>query len=243
MLHDVFCIFKKEFSSYFRTKLAYFVMIIYASLSLLTTFYSGHYFELSNLNLFSLFYFQPEIFTIIAPALTMKLWADERRFGTLELILAQPLSYTSLVLGKFLAAWLFCGLLLVLTSSLWLTTSFLGATDNLNIFCNYLAIFLVIGAVCAIGCVVSSFNYNPIVAYIMSVFVLWILKLFNFDYFIKAAKISNELLIRMSQSLNFDRHFENIISGQPAFNNLVYFVSIIAFALWLNVISVEYKRG
>lgn len=243
MLHDIICIFKKEFGSYFRTKLAYFILMIYAVLSSLIAFYTGNYFELNNFNLFSLFYFQPDIFAILVPALTMKVWADERRFGTLELILAQPLSYTSLVIGKFMAAWLFCGLMLILTTSLWATTSFLSTTDSLNIFSNYLACFLVAGAICAVGCAVSSFNSNPILAYIIAVFVVWLLKLSNFDYLLKAAKLSNELLVRISQSLNFNYHFENIISGQVTSGNLIYFASIIVFALWLNVVSIEYKRG
>ena len=243
MFYDISIILKKEFASYFRTKLAYFIMSFYAVLSVITAFYSGYYFDINNISIFSLFYFQPEIFIILAPALTMKLWADERRFGTLELILSQPLSYTSLVVGKFLSAWLFCGLLLLLTMPLWLTTSFFMQTDNLNIMNNYFSCFLVSGALCSIGCVVSSFNTNPIVAYIMSVFVVWFLKLSNLDYVIKYANISNELVIRISNSLSFDKHFENMISGELSLNNIIYFLTIMIFSLWLNVVSIDYKRG
>lgn len=243
MAHDIFCIFLKEFNSYFRTRLAYFIMAIYVVLSMVTTFYTGYYFQLVNDNLYSFFYFQPEIYTLLIPALTMKLWADERRYGTLELLLSQPASHTSMVLGKFFAAWAFCVLMISLSLPLWASTAQITSLDNLNIIYSYAACLLTAGALCAVGCVVSSFNSNPISAYLLSLGACMLLKLSNFDYFIKKAQVSNELLIRMSQSLNFDRHFINIISGQISWSDGIYYLSVIVFALWLNVASIEYKRS
>lgn len=243
MSSAVYCLFAKEFWSYFRTRLGYFVLIIYTALSMTAAFYSGGYFDLVNDNLFSLFYFQPEIFTLLAPALTMRLWADERRYGTLEMLLSQPVNYLSLVIGKFLAAWAFCALMLVLTVPLWLTTATLQPLDHLHIVFCYLACLLAAGALCAVGCTVSAFNNNPVSAYVISVFICWLLKLSSFDYVIRAAKISNELVIRISNSINFDQHYQNILNGQLSPVNLVYFISIIFFALWINTAAVEYKRS
>ena len=243
MSSAVFCLFAKEFGSYFRTRLGYFVLVIYAALSMTAAFYSGGYFDLANDSLFSLFYFQPEIFTLLAPALTMKLWADERRYGTLELLLSQPVNYLPLVAGKFLASWTFCALMLVLTVPLWISTAALQLLDNLHIVFCYLACLLAAGALCAVGCTVSAFNSNPVSAYVISVFICWLLKLSSFDYLIRAAKISNELVIRISNSVNFDQHYQNILNGQLSPGNLVYFISVIFFALWINTAAVEYKRS
>lgn len=243
MIKIIYLIFAKEFASYFRTNLAYFVLAIYALASLVSTFYTGFYFDINNSSLFSFFYFQPEAFIMLVPLLTMKLWADERRSGTVELILTQPISYAGVVYGKFLAAWAFCLLMLALSLPLWAYTTDLTAVDNVNILANYVACILLSGAFCAVGCAISSFNTNPIVAYIMSVFIFWAIKAVNFDFIIKAANISSELLIRISQSLNMTYHYETIIGGQMALSDVAYFIILTFFALWLNIVSIEYKKG
>lgn len=243
MLKSVYNIFLKDFTSYFRTNLAYFVLVIYALVSMVSAFYTGYYFEINNTNLFSFFYFQPEIFMMLAPLLTMKLWSDEQKSGTIELLLTQPLSYGAIVYGKFAAAWIFCILMLVLSLPLWIYTACLVQVDNLNILTDYFACILLSGAFCAVGCAVSSFNKNPIVAYILTVVALWGIKIINFDFILKSADISSELLIRISQSLNLDYHFETFTGGQIALNNIGYFTLIIIFSLWLNIVSIEYKKG
>lgn len=243
MFQGTLTVLGKEFGSYFKTRLGYFILFIYAVVAMASTFYGGSYFQLAERSLYSFFSFQPEIFILLVPALTMKLWADERRYGTLELILSQPVGYPALVLGKFLAAWLLCGLMLAMSFPLWMTTGLLSGLDNLNVLYNYLGCWLIAGAVCAIGCVVSSFNSNPIAAYLLTVFCCWIVKLANFDYLIRKLNVSNELFIRISQSLNFDRHFENLILGQLTWSGLTYYITLILAALWLNVVSIEYKRS
>lgn len=243
MNHHINIIFKKEFKSYFRSKLGYFILSVYLVLSMSLTFFGGNYFQIQNTGLFSFFYQQPEIFVLLIPALTMKIWADERRSGTMELLLTQPVSYYDIVIGKFLAAWLFCLLMLVATFPLWITTAFLINVDNLNISFNYLGCFLTAGALCAVSCLVSSFNSNPVSAYLFSIFVCALLKISNFDDIIGLVNLPNELMIRVSQSLNFDFQYQHIILGQISWNSLVYFGGIIVFSLWLNVAAVEYKKG
>lgn len=243
MVQDIIHIFRKEFASYFRTRMAYPLMLIYAVLSMVAAFFSGYYFQLPNHNLFAFFYFQPEVFALLIPALTMKLWADERRFGTLELLLSQPVSYSALVIGKFAAAWIFCLLLLVLTIPLWLTTAAWVPLDNLNIVSSYGACFLAAGALCAVGCTVSSFSSNPVTAYIMALALILLLKIADYDVVFRFLGISGELFIRISQALNFDANYAGIISGQLTAGNLTYFVSLTVLSLWLNVVSLSYKRS
>ncbi len=242
MFYDINAIFKKEFGSYFKSRLAYIVLSVYIITSLSCTFYLGNFFNIVNYNLYSFFYYQPGVLISLIPALTMKLWADERRYGTIELLLTQPMKYSSVVLGKFFAAWAFCGLMLILTFPFWLTTALFIPVDSYNVFYNYLAVLIASGALCAIGCFVSSLCRNPISAYLIAAFIGTILKMFNFDFLIKKFNISNEIIIRISQSLNFDSHYENIIQGQLTWSDMIYFSLLIIFCLWLNIMSVEYKR-
>lgn len=170
MLKQIALIFQKEFCSFFRTRLAYFVLGIYLFLSMFCTFYLGLYFDVLNANLFSFFYFQVNILMLLVPALTMRLWADEYKTGSIELLLTQPLSYTAVVVGKFLAAWGLCLLMLVCTFPLWIYTAASLPADNLNIAASYFGCFLISGSMCAVGCMVSAFNKSPIVAYLGSVY-------------------------------------------------------------------------
>ena len=243
MMINVFNIFCKEFGSYFRSGMAYFMLMIYAVLSMVAAFFGGYYFQLSNYNLFSFFYFQPEVFTLLIPALTMKLWADERRFGTLELLLSQPLGYTELVAGKFLAAWGFCLLMLLASVPLWITTAQYMTLDNQNILFGYFSCLLAAGALCAIGCTVSSFSANPVTAYIAALAVCLLLKVVNFDFILKSAAAGSDLFIRISHSLNFDSHFASMISGQINAGSIAYFIILTLLGLWLNVVSIGYKRS
>ncbi len=243
MRTEIITIWKKDFISLFYSRQAYFLIAIYLVLSMVATFWSGGYFQIDNTSLLSFFIYQPELFIIIVPALAMRLWADERRYGTIELLLTQPVRPLSVVLGKFLSAWSFCLLLLFLTCPLWKTTSLYIKTDNLHIMINYIGCFLAAGFLCGISCCISSFCSGPISAYILAVFFCAVVKQMNFDYFLKPLGSSGELLQKIAQSLNFDAHYYHILQGQLGINNIMFFgVSIIVF-LRFNSIAVDYKRG
>ena len=155
MLNDSYTILKKEFGSYFRTPTAYIIIGVYLVISMFSTFYSAYFFMNNNSGLGSFFSYQPEILVILIPALTMKLWADERRSGTLEFILTQPISYNAIILGKFGAAVLFGILLLALTGPFVIYVSFLTELDWQNIVSGYLATILTIMVLTSIGCLIS----------------------------------------------------------------------------------------
>ena len=240
---EIITILKKDFISLFYSRQAYFLIVIYLVLSMVATFFGGGYFQIDNTSLSSFFIYQPELFMIITPALAMRLWADERRYGTLELLLTQPVRPLSVVLGKFFAAWSFCLLLLVLTFPLWKTTSFYIKTDDFHITINYVGCLLVAGFFCGISCCISSFCSGLISAYILSVFFCVVIKQMNFDYLFKQFGISGDILQKIAQSINFDTHYYHILQGQLGINNIMFFgVSIIVF-LWFNTIAVDYKRG
>ena len=243
MLKSLTAIYLKDFASYFRSRIAYAVLFIYLVLSMILNFYTAGYFELLNDNMQSFFFYQPELLLLFIPALAVKVWTDERRYGTLEILLTNPLSYKAVVIGKFLALWSFCGIMLVATFPLWLTTNILLPADNINIFFSYMSLFLAAGGLCAVSCAVSSAVSGAATSYILSLFVCAVIKLVNFDYIFRLLNIPTELALKISHSLNFDYQYLNLIQGQAGLAEFIYFAGLITAALWFNVVMVEYKRG
>ncbi|MBQ8436995.1 MAG: ABC transporter permease subunit [Alphaproteobacteria bacterium] len=243
MIYQTFTIFQKELSGYFKTPLAYFLISAYILISMFSTFYLGAFFVLNNTELFSFFFFQNDIFALLIPALTMRLWAEERRSGTMELLLTQPISYTSVVLGKFFSAWIFCFMLLCTTIPFWIFINIIYQLDNINILSSYIGCFLISGVFCAIGCCISAFNKGLVVAYICTLFLSLIISTVNFDFLIGQFNLSDDVSIRIIQSLNFSKHYNDMTGGQVGFDNIIYYFSMIALPLWLNILTIEYKKN
>lgn len=243
MFHQLSVITKKEFASYFRSPTAYIIIAVYLVISMFATFYSGYFFAYDNSGLVSFFTYQPEIFVVLTPAVTMRLWADERRSGTMEFLLTQPLNYSTVVIAKFLAACLFCWAMLLLTLPFVFYAANLIPLDKMNVFSGYLGVVLVIAYLCALGCLVSVFNTNAVLAYLFSVFVGWLLTSFSFDFLLTPLlNFSETITNRLSQSLNFYRNYQDMIMGQPGIDNLTYFLSFTLLVLWLNVAAIDYKK-
>ena len=227
MLYQAYVIFSKEFGGYFRSRLAYFLIGAYAFISMFAAFYMGAFFDLNNMELYSFFYFQGDVFALLVPALTMRLWAEERRSGTMEL----------------LSAWVFCLLLLLATVPFLLCPAAIYPLDYLNILSSYLACFFIAGIFCSVGCCVSAFNKSPVIAYIATLILSLIISTGNFDFLLSEFGFSGNVMIRMIQSLNFSKHFQDLSGGQIGWDNIVYYLSMIILPLWLNVITVEYKKS
>ena len=173
----------------------------------------------------------------------MKLWADERRSGTLEFILTQPISYNAIILGKFGAAVLFGILLLALTGPFVIYVSFLTELDWQNIVSGYLATILTIMVLTSIGCLISSFNSNAVLAYLFSVFVGWLLISLNYDFMLAPLfPLSENVTYLLSQSLNFYANYLDMTQGEPGLDNLTYFLSLTILILWINRVTIEYKK-
>ena len=165
----VWAIFRRELAAYFQTPLAYVFTVVYLVLSGVFTFYFGHFFERGQADLAAFFTFQPWLFLVLMPAVSMRLWAEEYKCGSVELLLTLGLSRWQVTFGKFLAAWLFTGLALVLTFPLWLTVNYLGEPDNGVILAAYVGCWLMAGAYLAVGVFVSSTTANQVVAFIITV--------------------------------------------------------------------------
>lgn len=235
-------IFAKEFRSYFQSRMAWFVFIVYAALSIATTFYQSRFLSSSEPGLWSFFKLQADIWVLIIPALTIKLWTDEKRQGTLELTLSLPVSRTALVIGKFLAVWALCCLLLISTFGLWLSASFVTDVNNLAVLQNYIFCWLLCGVLCAVSLCASAFMAHPVSAFVVSLAVCLGFSMIDFAGLTAYLGFSSETLLRISSALNFRGRFDALIAGQLSFGTIFYFLSLSVFALWLNTAVIAWRQ-
>ena len=162
-------VFKREMYSYFSTPVAYVFITIFLLLSGLFTFYLGNFFERGQAALSSFFDWHPWLYLFLIPSISMRLWAEEKRSGTIELLTTLPLSITSIVLGKFFSAWAFTSIALMLTFPIWITVNYLGNPDNGVIFASYIGSLLMAGSYLSIGLCISSLTQNQVISFIISI--------------------------------------------------------------------------
>src|ERR1700749_4970110 len=170
-MRNVGIILRRELSSYFATPLAYVFILIFLVLASAFTFYLGNFFERGQADLDPFFTFHPWLYLFLVPAVSMRLWAEERKSGSIELLMTQPITLWEAVLGKYFAAWLFTGLALALTFPIWLTVNYLGNPDNGTILAAYIGSFLLAGGYLAIGSCMSALTNNQVIAFILGVVV------------------------------------------------------------------------
>src|SRR5262249_15991481 len=179
-MRNVGIIMRRELASYFATPLAYVFILIFLMLSSAFTFYLGSFCERGQADLQWFFYWHPWLYLFLIPAISMRLWAEERKSGSIELLMTQPITLWEAVLGKYLAAWLFAGLALALTFPIWITVNYLGNPDNGTIFAAYLGSFLLAGGYLAIGSAMSALTSNQVIAFILGVVVCFLVTLAGF---------------------------------------------------------------
>ncbi|MGB1270728.1 MAG: ABC transporter permease, partial [Endozoicomonas sp.] len=226
-------IFKRELASYFATPLAYVFIVIFLMLNSLFTFYLGRFFELRQADLSVFFGFHPWLYLFLIPAISMRLWAEERKAGTLELLLTLPVSLKQAVMGKFLAAWVFSGIALLLTFPMWLTVNYLGSPDNGVILAGYIGSWLMAGGFLAIGSCMSAMTRNQVIAFILTVVVCFLFVVAGFPMVLDAfsAWVPQWILDGIA-SLSFMTHFEAISKGVLDLRDVLYFlVMILAWLL------------
>ena len=241
----VISITKRELEQYFTTPLAYVFLVVFLILSNVFTFYIGNFFARGQADLLSFFMFQPWLFLFLIPALAMRLWSEELKTGTIELLLTMPVTTFSVVLGKFLATWLFIGLALLLTFPLWVTVNILGNTDNGVIAISYVASFLLAAPYLAISACMSSLTHNQVIAFILSILVCLVFMLSGFtavtDIFSGWAPA---WLIDMVQSFSFLTHFTGqMIKGVISLKNIVFILAITVFFMFANSIFIEQYKS
>jgi len=241
---NVWIVFKRELAGYFTTPIAYVFLVIFVFLSSMFTFYLGEFFARGQADLVPFFSFHPWLYLFLIPALSMRLWAEERRSGTIELLLTLPISVSQSVLGKYLAAWVFTAVALVLTFPVWLTVNFLGQPDNGVVLAGYFGSLLMAGAFLAIGSCLSALTRNQVIAFVLTAVVCLLFVLSGFpmvlDFF---ANWAPEFLVRAISSFSFLTHFNAISKGVIDLRDIIYFASLIAFWLFASVVVIEAEKA
>ena len=243
-LTAAFTVMRRELSGYFSTPVAWVFIVIFLVMSGTFTFYIGSFFERGNADLVPFFQFHPWLYLFLVPAIAMRLWAEERRSGTIELLLTLPLTTGQAVLGKFLAAWLFIGLALLLTFPVWLTVNYLGEPDNGIIVAAYIGSWLMAGGFLAIGSCISAITRNQVVAFILSVVVCFGFMLSGLPMVMNLfTGWAPQALLDVIADFSFLAHFSAISKGVIDLRDLVYFTLVITFWLLANTIVLELKKA
>jgi ABC-2 type transport system permease protein len=235
---------RRELAAYFSTPLAYVFIVIFLALAGSVTFYFGGFFDRNQADLQPFFAFHPWLYLFLIPAVGMRLWAEERKSGTLELLLTLPLTTVDSVLGKFLAAWIFAGIALVLTFPIWITVNWLGSPDNGVIVASYIGSWLMAGAFLAIGGFVSALTRNQVIAFVIGAAVCFLFLMSGLDVVQGAVRgWAPPYVVELVGSLSFLVHFERVLKGVLDIRDLIYFFSVMGVFLFANVIVVELKKG
>jgi ABC-2 type transport system permease protein len=244
-MSGVAAVFKRELASYFATPIAYVFIVIFLMLAGVFTFFYGGFYEAGQADLSnSFFYWHPWLYLFLVPALSMRLWAEERKSGSIELLMTLPLEAWQAVAGKFLAAWAFTGISLALTFPTWITVNYLGNPDNGIIVAAYLGSLLMAGGFLAIGACISAVTKNQVIAFILSVVACFVLLAPGLGVVQQVlGGVAPQWLVDGIVSLGFQEHFEYISKGVIDLRDLLYFALLIGAALFANTIVLELKKA
>jgi ABC-2 type transport system permease protein len=243
-LGNIWIVAKREFAAYFATPIAAVFLVIFVALTGAFAFYVGGFFERGQAELSSFFIYHPWLYLILVPAIGMRLWAEERKTGTIELLMTQPISPWEAILGKFLAAWAFIGLALVLTFPMWITVNVLGRPDNGVVLASYLGSFLMAGAYLAIASCISALTKNQVIAFIVAATVCFLLVMSGLELVQNLFRAwAPAALVSAISSLSFLSHFESITKGIVDVPAIVFYLSLIVFALFANKIVIDQRKA
>ena len=243
-MKNIGIIFKRELESYFATPVAYVFIVIFLVLSGALTFHLGSFYERGQADLIPFFNFHPWLYLFLVPAISMRLWAEERKSGSIELLLTLPITMIEAVIGKFLAAWLFTAIALFLTFPIWITVNYLGDPDNGVIFAAYIGSLLMAGGFLAIGACISATTKNQVIAFIISVVICFAFLLSGFsivlDFFRGWAP---QYVVDAIASLSFLTHYTSISKGVIDLRDIIYFATLIGCWLYANAVVIEMKKA
>ena len=239
-MRNTFVIAKRELGSYFSSPVAYVFLVVFLLLTGFFTFTAGQFFERGEASLGAFFGWHPWLYLVLVPAAGMRLWAEERRGGTLELLMTMPITPWQAILGKFLASWIFIAIALGLTFPVVVTANVLGNPDNGMIFAGYLGSLLLAGAYLAVTCMTSAMTRNQVVAFILSVVACLFLILAGFSPV-------TDLMVRWASPAFIDTvaafsvvtHFDGFQKGVIDSRDLAYFVSVIGFSLFATSLALR----
>lgn len=240
----VSALFRRELRSYFATPVAYVFIVIFLVLMGVFTFYLGNFYERGQADLAPFFNYHPWLYLFLVPAIAMRLWAEERKTGSVELLMTLPITPWQAVLGKFLAAWVFTGIALALTFPIWLTVNYLGDPDNGAIVAAYIGSLLMAGGFLAIGSCLSAATRNQVIAFVITVVVCFAFLLSGFPLVLDLfSGWAPQAIVDGVASLSFLTHFADISKGVIDFRDLVYFGLVIGTFLFANTIVLQWKQA
>ena len=238
-------IFRREFRNYFNSPVAYVFLVAFLLLVNALTFLFGFYYERRQADLFVFFNWHPWVYLLLVPAATMGLWAEERRTGTIELLLTLPVTLGQAIVGKFLAAWAFIGIALALTFTIIPTTLFvLGGDLDLGMtLCGYLGSFLLAGACVAVGTLTSAMTRSQVVSFVLAFFVCLVFNLVGFDPVVNLFSGWSPTLADFVARCSFLHHFESLRRGVIDFADLAYYAGVMAIALTATQVVLNSRKA
>jgi ABC-2 type transport system permease protein len=243
-MKPIVTIAKRELSGYFASPVAFVFIVIFLLLSGFFTFMVGAFFERGQANLEPFFTWHPWLYLFLVPAVGMRMWSEERRLGTIELLLTMPVTPWQAIVGKFLAAWAVVGLGLALTFPVWVTVNYLGNPDNGVILASYLGSFFMAGACLAVTAMTSAMTRNQVVAFIVSVVLLLFLILAGFppvtNFFVNWAP---PWVVDGIASFSVMTHFDSIQKGVLDTRDILYFLSVVIFSLFTTSVIIRTHRA
>jgi ABC-2 type transport system permease protein len=242
-MRNTLIIARRELGGYFATPVATVFIVIFLILQGALTFNLGDFFDRGQADLDPFFTFIPWVFLLLVPAITMRLWAEERRLGTIELLLTLPVTQTQAVLGKFLAAWAFCAIALALTFPFVITVNILGSPDNGVIISGYVGSLLVAGAFLSVGAALSAVTKNQVIAYVLAVAVCFVFAVASYSVVTDFLSRNTPVLAEIARRVAIIDRFQDFTRGVVSVRDLIYFASFIGFWLFVNAVLVDQRKA
>jgi ABC-2 type transport system permease protein len=241
---NIKAVMKRELGGYFTSPIAYVFLVIFLLLTGFFTFTIGNFFERGEASLVSFFTWHPWLYLFLVPAVGMRLWSEERRLGTLELLLTMPITTWQAIVGKFLASWAFLGLALVLTFPVIITVNWLGDPDNGVIVAGYVGSFLLAGAYLAVSCMTSAMTRNQVISFILSVMICLFLILAGYTPVTDLlTRFANPVVVQVIAAFSVMTHFEGFQRGVLDTRDVIYFASVMGFALFTTGVIIRNQRA
>jgi ABC-2 type transport system permease protein len=242
--NNIKTITKRELGGYFTSPIAYVFLIIFLLLTGFFTFTIGNFFERGEASLVSFFTWHPWLYLFLVPAVGMRLWSEERRLGTMELLLTMPLTTWQAIVGKFLASWLFLALALALTFPVWITVNWLGSPDNGIIAAGYVGSLFLAGAYLAISCMTSALTRNQVISFILSVVICLFFILAGYTPVTDLlTRFASPVVVDVIAAFSVMTHFEGFQRGVIDLRDFVFFASVIGFALFTTGVIIRSQRA
>ncbi|WP_426957501.1 ABC transporter permease [Muricoccus radiodurans] len=242
-MSGILTVARRELAGYFATPVAYVFIVIFLVLSGTLTFTLGNFFARGSADLAPFFAFVPWLFLFLVPAITMRLWAEERRLGTIELLLTLPIPQWQAVTGKFLAAWAFCAIALALTFPLIITVNVLGDPDNGVIAAGYVGCLMVAGAYLAIGAALSALTKNQVIAFVLAVAVCFLFSAAGTPVVTEFLSTNVPVLADIARGISVTDRLQSFSRGIIALRDVIFFLSFIVVWLFANAIAVDLRKA